>query len=321
MAQPSVNDVHVDAVLTNISTAYIQDQSHFIAGQFAPRVPVGKQSDLYYTYTKADWFRDEAKRRTGASESAGGGYTLSTSSYFSHQYSFHKDVDGPTKANSDSPLRWRDTATKFVTQRLLLRKEIEFVDTMFKTGVWATDNSSAINWDDYVSSDPIGDVEVGKETVLKNTGYEPNTLLLGHAVFRALKNHPEVMDRIKYTQTADSAAAESLLASLFGVDRVLVAKAIKNTAVEGAAASTDFTHGKHALLAYVNPAPELEAPSAAYTFAWTELFADQGVSSDMVITSMEMPEKNRSTRIEGDMCFDLKVVGADLGYFFSSVVS
>jgi len=58
-----------------------------------------------------------------------------------------------------------------------------------------------------------------------------------------------------------------------------------------------------------------------YMFSWTELFAGAGVQSDMVISSIEMPERNGTTRIEGDMCFDFKIVGSDLGYFFGSCVA
>lgn len=81
MAQPSLHSVHIDAPLTNISVAYLQAQTNFIAPRVFPVVPVDKQSDLYFTYTKNDWFRDEAKVRPPASESVGSGYGVSTASY------------------------------------------------------------------------------------------------------------------------------------------------------------------------------------------------------------------------------------------------
>ena len=80
MAQPSINQVHIDAILTNISVAYMQKSENFIADKVFPVVPVDKKSDKYFTYTKNDWFRDEAQRRADATESAGSGYSLSTAS-------------------------------------------------------------------------------------------------------------------------------------------------------------------------------------------------------------------------------------------------
>jgi len=49
--QPTSSGVHVDAVLTNISVAYIQNAMNFIAGRIFPTVPVTKQSDGYINLT------------------------------------------------------------------------------------------------------------------------------------------------------------------------------------------------------------------------------------------------------------------------------
>ncbi len=48
MAQPTASDVHVDAVLTNLSVAYIQEQDAYIATKVFPVIPVDKKSDKYY---------------------------------------------------------------------------------------------------------------------------------------------------------------------------------------------------------------------------------------------------------------------------------
>ena len=43
------------------------------------------------------------------------------------------------KANTDNPLDWRRNATQLVTQRLLLRREVEFASKCLTTSVWGTD--------------------------------------------------------------------------------------------------------------------------------------------------------------------------------------
>lgn len=315
MPQPTATDVHVDAVLTSISIAYMNDQSRYIAGQVFPTVPVDKRSDKYFTYTKADWFRDEAKVRPPATESAGSGYNVSTSSYDCDVYAFHKDVDDQTRANTDVPLNADRDAAQFVAQRMLLRREIQWVTDYFTTSVWATDNTSATDWDNYSSSDPITDIETGKATILSTTGFLPNTLVLGYDVFRQLKHHPDIIDRFKYTSSNN--ITTDILARLFEVDRVLVASAIKNTAVEGATAAYSMVHGKNALLCYVNPSPSLMQPSAGYHFAWRGV--SDGLGSTIGTTSFRIPEL-RVDRIESQMAWDNKVVASDLGYFFSAVV-
>jgi len=316
MAQPTANDVHVDAILTNISVAYIQEQAAYIASRVFPIIPVEKQSDKYFTYTKGDWFRDEAQLRAPATESAGSGYTLATSTYSTQVYAFHKDVDDQVRANADTPLNPDRDATQFVTQRMLMRQEVQWTSDFFTTGVWANDVTPSTLWSNYTSSDPIGDIEAGKATMLNNTGFLPNTMVMGYEVFRQLRHHPDIVDRVKYTSAEN--VTEDILARYFGVDRILVARAIRNTGAEGAANSFSNIAGKNAALYYVAPTPGLLTPSAGYSFAWRGV--SDGMGANIGITRFRMPEL-RADRIEAQMAWDNKVIASDLGYFFSACVA
>ena len=316
MAQPTRTASHVDSVLTNISVAYIQSQNNFIASKVFPVIPVDKQSDLYFIYSKNDWFRDEAQRRAPATQSAGSGYGLSTGTYSADVWAFHKDVDEQTRANSDSPLNPDADATRFVTSRMLLRKEKQWAADFFVTGVWGTSTTPSALWDNYSTSDPIEDIETGKETILTNTGFMPNTLVLGYPVFRQLKNHPDIVDRIKYTSSENITTA--MLARLFEVDNVYVGMGTNATNNEGETAAYSLINGKHALLAYVNPSPGLLAPSAGYTFAWRGVGGPFG--SEVGVSRIPMPLV-KADRIEAEMAWDNKLVATDLGYIFIDAVS
>jgi hypothetical protein len=325
MPQPTISNVHIDAILTNISVAYQQSQSNFIAQQVFPIVPVDKKSNKYFTYTKNDWFRDEAQRRAPGTESAGSGYNLSTDSYSCDVFGFHKDIDDQTRANSDNPLNPDREATDFVTSRMLLRQEIQFVTDFFGTGIWGTDvagvssspsSGQFYQWSDYTNSDPIEDIEAGKESILSTTGFMPNTLVLGYQVMRKLRNHPDIVDRYKYTSA--QAITEDMIARLFGVDRILVAKAVKATNNEGQTGAYSFAYGKAALLCHVAPNPGLMTPSAGYTFAWTGVSG--GIGTTIGVSKFRM-EQLKSDRVEAEFAFDNKVVGSDLGYFFGTAVA
>jgi hypothetical protein len=324
MPQPTATQVHIDAILSNISVAYVQSQDSFIADKVFPIVPVDKKSNKYFVYTKNDWFRDEAERRADATESAGGGYNLSTDSYLCDVFAFHKDIGDQTVANADAPLSPERDAAMFVTQRLLLRREIQWVTDYFTTGVWGTDMTGVAasptgnqftKWSNYATSDPINDIEQGKETVLSTTGFMPNTLVLGYRVFRQLKNHPDLVDRIKYTSS--SVLSTEMIAQLFDVERVLVAKAVKATNNEGGTAAYNFAFGDSAMLTYVAPDPGVLTPSSGYTFAWNGVSDGLGLQ---VGTSSFRMEHLRAQRIESEMAWDNKVVGADLGYFLSAAI-
>jgi hypothetical protein len=173
-----------------------------------------------------------------------------------------------------------------------------------------------VQWSDYTNSDPIEDIEAGKAKILSTTGLEANTLVLGYDVFRRLKNHPDLVDRIKYTSS--QTITEDMLARMFDIERVLVSKSVKATNAEGATAAYSFTTGKTALLAHVAPNPGILTPSAGYTFSWTGVSQGMGLT---IGTSSFRLESLRATRVEAELAFDNKVVASDLGYFWNTIVA
>ena len=319
MAQPTISSVHVDAVLSNISVAYMQDEINFIAGRVFPTVPVGKKTDVYFTFDKNDLLRDEMQRRAPGDESAGSGYGLSTASYSCDVFALHKDIDDDTRANSDNPLNPDRDATMFLTQQALLKREIQWVTDYFTTSVWGTDvvgGSDFTVWSNYAGSDPISDVDTGITTVMQNTGRRPNTMVLGYETFTKLKRHPDIVDLFKNTQPGLVSA--QILAQIWDLDNVYVAQAVKATNIEDETAAYSFVHGKHAWVGYVNNNPGLLAPSAGYVFNWTGVSGGLGLES--AISRFRIDER-KSDRIEIEMAWDNKVVGSDLGYFFSGATA
>lgn len=327
MPQPTQNQVHANVPLTNISVAYIQKQSQFISDRVFPIVPVDKQSDLYYVYTKNDWFRDEAKLRAPGTESAGGGYNLSTASYACKTWAFHKDVAWDIRNNADPVINMDRDATEFVTQRLLIRRERLFQDSYFKTGVWGKDYTGVAGvpganqfrqWSDFANSDPLIDIKNGRMYIKSITGFIPNKLLLGEEVWEALKNHPDIIERFKYTQKG--IMTRELLAPLFEVDEILIGGAIYATNEEGAAEAYSYVFGKAAMLVYAAPSPSLLQPSAGYTFAWKNLSNNVQSGMGVAISKFEMRQL-KSDRVEGELAIDPKQVASDLGVYFDQAIA
>lgn len=317
--QPTLSSVHVDQVLSNISVAYMQDEMNFIAGRVFPTVPVEKKTDVYFTFDKNDLLRDEMQRRAPGDESAGSGYGLSTASYSCDVFALHKDIDDQTRANSDNPLNPDRDATMFLTQQALLKREIQWVTDYFTINVWGTDVVGGSNftvWSNYAGSDPISDVDTGITAVMQNTGRRPNTMVLGYETFTKLKRHPDIVDLFKNTQPGLVSA--QILAQIWDLDNVYVAQAVKATNIEDETAAYSFVHGKHAWVGYVNNNPGLLAPSAGYVFNWTGVSGGLGLES--AISRFRIDER-KSDRIEIEMAWDNKVVGSDLGYFFSGAVA
>lgn len=322
---PKMQEAHIDRALTNVSVAYMQDAKNFIAPQVFPIVPVKRQSDVYYQYNKGDFMRDEAKVRGAGTESAGGDYGVEAQDpYYCRKHAFHKDVTEEERSNYDEPLDADQDATDFISQKMLVRREVEWASKFFKTGIWGTEVEGAAAaaagkavFFDTATSDPIGIITSAGVTMASETGYKPNTLVLSPFVFNALKNHEDVLDRIKYTQKG--IVTEDLLATLFEVDKVYVAWGVVNTAAKGATDNVGFIMGKHALLCYSNPRPALKKPSAGYIFAWTGLKGSGAYGNRIIRLPMALLGLG-TERIEGEIAFDAKQICADMGVFFKDIV-
>lgn len=331
MPNPTAGDVHVNRPLTQISIAFMQDAGNFVAGRIFPNIPVSAQSDLYYSYDRGEFNRDEMQLRADATESAGGGYKIdSKGNYFANVYSFHKDVSDRQRANADAPLNLDRDATAYVTTKALIRREKIFTSNFCKTGVWTfnmTGTASTVSATQFVqwnnaSSTPIEDIEAQKAAILQSTGFECNVLVLGYQTWSALKNNPDLVERVKFSGgvSNNTPAKVSLqaVADLLDIDKIYVMKSIENTAKEGQAAVNVFIGGKMALLLYVAPAPGIMTPTAGYTFSWTG-YVGAGAQGNR-IKQFRM-EHLASDRVEIDMAFDQKLVSADLGCFFTTAVA
>ena len=333
--EPSVDSVHVNVPLTNVSVAYMQQDAAFVAPRVFPLVAVANKSNAYFVYDRGDFNRVEMEVRAPSTESAGGGFRLSRETYNAEVRAVHKDIDEQSRGNQDSVLDLEMSAVRYVTRQGMLEREINWTSKYFKTGVWtfeadgastrsasfdptdATVNDLA-QWDD-ANSTPIEDVRLLKRHILEETGYMPNTLTLGRPVFDTLVDHPDIVGRLDRGQTTGPVmATKDSLAALFELDTILVMDGIRNTAAEGQTASHSFIGGKHALLSYRPATPGLMEPSAGYSFVWTGYLGS--VAGGIEITRF-YDRKIRSTRIEAEMAYDHKVISADLGAFFNDIVA
>lgn len=318
MPQPQRSDVHVNKPLTNISIAYIQKPNDFVADKVFPVVPVMKQSDLYFQYDKKYWFQSQSAKRAPGTESAGSNFAVAPSGqYFCNVWANHKDVDDQTRQNADQPVDLDRDATQFCTQQNLLRREKEWVGAYMKTGIWtgAPDFTPNTLWS-AAGSDPVNDIETLKSGVKEKTGFDPNCLVLSRDVFSKLKSNASILDRMKYTQRA--VLTVEILASLFDLEKVLIANAVEDTAPVGQASVMSFLVAKKFLLAYAAPAPSILQPSAGYTFAWQGLFGAGALGAR--VSSFRM-EHLKSDRIEAEQAYDLKQVSADLGVLGLNVIA
>jgi hypothetical protein len=318
--------VHIDQPLSNLTLAYVQEQTNFVADKVFPVVGVQRQSDKYYIYDRANMNRSgDVKKLAPRTEVNRIGMAVSNSAYYADVYGIGMDFDEQTIANEDAMLEIRAAGAQTLINRVLIEREEQFASTFFNAGVWTTDVTPGNLWSDYTNSTPISDVTNGSRTMqLTSGGFKPNTMVVGKEVRDILINHPDILARLNGGSTINNPAliTDGKLAEIFGVENFFVMEAVKNGAVEGLAESNAFIGGKNALLVHTPRASGLMTPAAGLTFAWNNIpnVNNLGITvesfSDDALKRQQVAE-----HIQVKMAYDMKVVGADLGYFFSAVVA
>ncbi len=328
MSQPTPGDVHVNTPLSNISIAFMQNATNFIADKVFPNIPVAKQSDIYYLYDRGFFNRDEMAERAPGTESKGAGYEVSNDPYYAKVYALHHDIPDQRRANADSVFAPDREATDLVSGKALIKRERLWATAYFGTGIWTNERAgvasnpvagtSVLKWTD-ANSTPIEDIRAAKTLMLESTGFEPNTMTINQKVADALLDHPDIVDRVKYGQTAPGAAQVDMsdLEALFKIPKILVMKAIVNTAKEGAANAHSFIGGNNCLLSYAAPNPGIMTPTAGYTFSWNGFLGAGALGSRIKRFRKESIE---SDRVEIQMAFVQKKIAAELGFFFLNII-
>lgn len=335
MAMLNAGAVHIDAPLTNLTIAYLQDANGFIADRVFPRVSVAKKTDKYYIYNRADFNRvGQVQPRAPRTQAPRVGMTLSTDTYSADVFSLATDFDFETLANADTALDIRAAGSQMLTHQLLIDREIKWASTFFAASVWGTDwagvsGSPSTNqvrqWSDYTNSTPIVDVTNIMRTVqLKSGGFKPNVMVVGKEVRDTLVNHPTILARLNGGATVTNTAlvTDAKLAEIFGVEEFLVMETVKNTALEGLTESNAFIGGKSAAFYYRPRAAGLMVPSAGYTFTWDDLgnASGQGITIKSY-TGDYLAIDGVAEVLEANLAYDHKVVSSDLGAFIAAVIA
>jgi len=326
------SQVHIDQPLSNLTLAYVQSNENFVADKVFPVVGVARQSDKYYEYDRANMNRSgDVQKLAPRTEVNRIGMKLSNMSYFADVYGLGMDFDEQTLANEDSMLEIRAAGAETLAMRLMIHREEQFASTFFANGVWTTSVAGVANgagvpvyWNDYTNSTPIADVTLGSRTMqLSSGGFKPNTMVVGKEVRDKLVNHPDILARLNGGSTVSNPAliVDAKLAEIFGVENFFVMEAVRNTAVEGIAESNAFIGGKHALLCYTPSNAGLMSPAAGLTFSWNSIPSVNNLGITVESFSDDALKRQQvAEHIQVKMAYDMKIVGADLGYFFNGIV-
>ena len=302
-------DVVVDPALSSVSVKYTNDT--FIADIIAPMIKVAKQTGKYFVYDKAN-LRVDKTLRAGGSPANEVSYGVSPSGTFScDDHALKGFVDDLVQEQAEAALNPLVDETESITEKLMLDRELALATLLTNTAN-LTQNvtlSGTNQWSDYSNSDPIGDVRTARTTVHQNTFKKPNTMILGKQVFDMLCEHPQIIERVKYS--ALGVVTPELLARIFQVEKVLVGEAGYNSAAEGQTDSLAYVWGKNVIVCYIAPQVRLKTLTLVATFTYKERQVKRWRDEDREGTYVRVGSDN----------YQQALIAAACGYLLKTVVA
>ena len=313
MPQLTVSQARIlDPILSTVAQGY--KNAELVGSMLFPYVPVGQRGGKIIAFGKEDFALYATGRTPGSNtKRVQFGYAAGSYSLDSHSLEGQVPVELMQEAQAVPGIALATIAVNKVQSIISLRLEKAQADLATNAGNYGANNKAALSgtsrWSDFgTTSDPIADIEAAKESVRQQIGRRPNTIVMGAAVMSKLKQHPKVIDRMKYTGR-DVATAE-LLASLFGVARVVMGEAIY------ADASGSFVDvwGKNVVVAYTEMGTQAEQglPTFGYTYRLGGYPVVEQPYEDRNSKSWIYPVTDEVAPV---------IAGASAGFLLSSVVA
>ena len=256
-----------DPVLSTIAQGY--SNAEMIAGALFPPVNVPSRGGKIVTFGKEDFMLYGSQRAPGENtKRVQFGYSSGNYALVDYGLEGQVPIEVMQEGMAVPGIDHGAMAVRKVSAIMALRLEKQAADIARTAASYAAANkNTALTgttlWSDLSASDPIANIETAKDAVRAATGKRPNTIVMGAAVMKSLRQHSKVIDRIKYT--GRDVPTPELLAALFGVQRVLVGDAIYSN--DAGTAFTDVW-GKDVVVAYteLGNMADMGAPSYGYTY-------------------------------------------------------
>ena len=296
----------VDPVLTNIARGYSNDA--YVGTVLAPIVPVQKEAGKIPQFGKEAFKLYNTERAIRAKSNRLSPEGRTTIDFVLTEHDIEYPID--YREAEEDLFNLEVYATQTTIDIILLRLEKEIADKVQDLNTYPSGNKITLSGTSkftHPESDPIGVIDTAKDAVRTAIGKYPNVMVMGPSTFRALKNHAQILERIKYSMKG--IITTDILAEIFDIPTVVVGKAIY--------ATDDGTFydvwQDNIILAYVAPAPSGGVERTPYepSFAYT-------------LRKKGKPETDKYDEVGGKLhivrttdLLTVKIVGPDAGYLIN----
>jgi hypothetical protein len=294
----------VDPVLTNIARGF-KNAAH-VAENLFPVVSVSKEGGKIPEFTKESFKIYNTERAIRAKSNRINPENRTEIDFVLTEHDLEYPIDYREQDEDIFPSRLH--ATTVVTDGISLRLEKMAADVVQDLTTFPTGNKITLSSSDKftnTSSNPFTIFETAKEAIRGKIAQRPNVCVIGASAYSALKEHPAVLDRIKYTQSA--VITPEILRQLLDFEQLYIGDSVYAT---DAGAFQDIWKD-NVVIAYV-PKTMKDVPRSYYEPAFAYTLRKK---NNPIVDSYT--EAGKVEIIRNTDLFVSKVVGPDAGYLIN----
>jgi hypothetical protein len=149
----------------------------------------------------------------------------------------------------------KDLIGALLADEILRSREHALASALTSTTVMAGYTETLTGGDQWTTStsDVLAAIERGKVSIETATGKQANVIIMGAPTRRALAIHPQIIAVLSPGKNTPGLYNDEQLAAALGVDKIIVGRAIYNSAKEGQTSTRAFIWGDNCIVAYIAP--------------------------------------------------------------------
>ena len=304
----------VDKLLTNVSNMYVPDG--YVSEQVLPVVTSKQKTGLLGKYG-TNHLRIEHSLVGGRAEyKRVDAITRSSTTFHIDSHGLAGLVSEDDYANVELPYKAEEDEVMGLTSLIWLNKEKALADTLTSTSIITQNTTLAgtAQFNDYANSDPLDKFKTARTTIRAACGLPPNVAVMDWKVANTLAYHPGILEALGFTQNRAGQLSDAELAKAMGVERLLIAKAVYESAKEGQSSSLAAVWGSDVFFAVC---PTKAAPYQV-SLGYTVQLEGRGSRR---VTKSPVNNPPNSTEILVDDSYDFLISTVAAGYLIKSAIA
>src|SRR5262245_34795736 len=274
---------------------HASDMSEFVGLKVLPVFRTPKKAASFSAITRETLLQDSAAARAAKSAYNRINQGAKDKSFSCDEFGLEQVIDDSDRALYASDFDAEASATKITARALMLQQEKRAAAAVFDGALWtgASYFLDTITVWATVTADIIGDVLFGKEKVRQNCGIVPNALILNEENVKNLLINTGIKNQFPGAPMITLEMIKQSLVSIFGLTKLIVAGAVRDSAIEGQTETcATVWSASNAMVAVVaDEADALETPCVGRTFLWVpdspnpvtvEMYREEQVRGDVV---------------------------------------